>query len=104
MKRLVAITLAVVALAATAAEGDRAAYPHHAVPLAGLVVFPDQRFDPLVQQLLAREEMRSLPIGSSGVLYLYPVHQDPSLLEAQIRYLQQLLDRPGADEPRAAQP
>jgi hypothetical protein len=48
--------------------------------------------------------MRALPIGSSGVLYLYPVQQDPSLLEAQIRYLQQLLDRPGADEPATATP
>lgn len=103
MKHLFAATLVVVAVAATAAAGDRGEHPHHGAPLAGLVIFPDQRFDPLVQQLLAREEMRALPIGSSGVLYLYPVTQDPSLLEAQIRYLDQLLQRSG-DEPADRQP
>lgn len=104
MKRLAASALVVAALGATTAASDPAAYGHHGAPLTGLVVFPDRRFDPIVQQLMARDELRALPIGSSGVLYLYPVDQDPGLLEAQIRYLQQLLDRPRPVEPRAAQP
>jgi hypothetical protein len=106
MRRLLANVL--LAAAATAATASVSAdpggmVPGYGVPLPGIVILPEQRFDPFVQGLLARRELRALPIGSSGVLYLYPVTQDPSLLEAQIRYLDQLLQRSG-DEPADRQP
>jgi len=80
--------------------------PFGVAGVPGFVIHPDQRFDPYVQRLLARAELRAMPIGSSGLLYLVPVTEDPYRQELQIRYLEQLIDKKGAEnvEPPAKSP
>jgi hypothetical protein len=98
------VAVAWLASALHAGAGEPVPGHGHGVPLPGFVVFPEQRFEPWVQRLMAREELRSLPIGASGVLYLVPVTQDPTLVEAQVRYLHELLHEHAAREPSDAQP
>lgn len=86
-------------LAFTSCSGmiSKAAAVHDLSP--ALIVLADQRFNPVVQRLLAREELKALPIGDTGVIFVIPVYEDPLLEEMQIRYLKELLDQLKTNEP-----
>ena len=73
------------------------------VPLPGFVIRPDDRFDPLIQRLMARGDLRAMPIGASGLLYLAPVVEDPYQRDLQIRFLHDLLQAPQSEPRREAQ-
>lgn len=66
-----------------------------------LIILADQRFNPVVQRLLAREELKALPIGDARVIFVIPVYEDPMLEEMQIRYLKELIDQLETSEPSA---
>jgi len=72
------------------------------VRLPGFVIRPDDRFDPLIQQLMARGDLRAMPIGESGLLYLAPVVEDPYQRDLQIRFLHDLLQSPQSEPRRPA--
>ena len=92
------------ALVVGTASMNAAADPFGSLGVPGFVIRPEQRFDPYVQRLLARAELRAMPIGSSGLLYLVPVTEDASLQEMQIRYLERLIDeKGGALAPRTSE-
>ena len=57
----------------------------------GLVIVPDDRFDPLVQNLLAKRELGALPTDFYPLFIWMPTTEDPALVEHQIRFLHQLL-------------
>ena len=73
----------------------------HGQPSAqsALIVFPEHKYDPAVQRILAEENLRALPIGSTGVIFVIPVYEDPMLEEMQIRYLEKLIKKLESDEP-----
>ena len=70
---------------------------------AGVVIRPDDRFDPLIQRLMARADLRAMPIGETGLLYLAPVVEDPYQRDLQIRFLHDLLESPQSEPPRSVQ-
>jgi hypothetical protein len=67
------------------------------------VIRPDDRFDPLIQRLMARGDLRMMPIGETGLLYLAPIVEDPYQRDLQIRFLRELLDAPQSEPRRPAQ-
>ena len=69
--------------------------------LSGLVVMGPQRFDATIQRLLAREELKLLPIGNSQLFLIIPQSQDALVEEMQIRYLEDLISRLQKNEPVA---
>ena len=69
----------------------------------GFVIRPDDRFDPWVQRLMARADLRAMPIGETGLLYLAPVVEDPYQRDLQIRFLHDLLQAPQSEPRREAQ-
>ena len=97
-------TLAFVAIGLSCALD---AHATNEAPLAradfpGLVIRPDDRFDPWVQRLMARADLRAMPIGETGLLYLAPVVEDPYQRDLQIRFLHELLESPQSEPRRAA--
>ena len=89
MRRIVTCLLAAVLAGEAAAMGAHGG-SHGGVP--GIVILAEHRFDPAIQRLLARSELRALPIGDTGLLYLVPVTEDPYRQEMQIRHLHELLN------------
>lgn len=73
-------------------------------PHPTLILLSQERFNPAVQRLLAQQELKALPIGDSGVIFVIPMYQDPLLEEMQIRYLEQLIDEMEIDQPTADEP
>ena len=114
MKRSLWIGAALGALLGTATATDAAAA--HPAALApgvppglgwqlreGFVVHAEDRFDPMIQRLMAEQSLKALPLRGGQLFYIVPVDADPRLEEMQIRYLEILLDR-RADEPSAPRP
>jgi hypothetical protein len=62
-----------------------------------LVIVPEDRFDPLVQQLFAREQLSMLPSRWQPLFIVMPQPSDPDVAEAQIRFLHQLLSGSSED-------
>lgn len=58
-----------------------------------LVVTSADRFDPLVQQLLVKQQLSGHPVIDQPRFLVIPYRDDGYLTEAQIRYLEQLLSR-----------
>ena len=96
LKRTLQHSLLAGALCATLWTSSALAQGRGLVPLVpgvaqGLIVFPEQRFDPLVQRLMAERSLRALPIYGGQLLYLVPVVTDRREEAMQIRYLEALL-------------
>ena len=58
-----------------------------------LVLVPDDRFDPLVQNMLAKQELARLPKDYRPLFLILPAPADSGLAEHQIRFLHQLLEQ-----------
>jgi len=58
-----------------------------------LVVTAADRFDPLVQQLLLKQQLSGHPVIDQPRFLVIPYRDDGSLTEAQIHYLERLLRR-----------
>ncbi|MEZ5559321.1 MAG: hypothetical protein R3E86_12375 [Pseudomonadales bacterium] len=69
----------------------------------GFVIRAEQRFDPLVQRLMAEHELRALPLRDGQLFYVVPAGMDPHQQEVQIRYIEWLL-RQQVIEPDSASP
>jgi hypothetical protein len=69
----------------------------------GFIVHARDRFDPMIQRLMAEQSLKALPLRGGQLFYIVPVSVDPRLEEMQIRYLEMLLDHQ-ADEPSAPGP
>ena len=69
---------------------------------AGLIVLAEQRFNPLVQRLMAEQSLRALPLYGGQLFYLVPVAADRGNEEMQIRYLEVLLRERGQREGEAS--
>ena len=100
MKRSLATLVIAAACASVHASSDA---PLSRGDLPGFVIRPDDRFDPLIQRLMARADLRAMPIGETGLLYLAPVVEDPYQRELQIRFLHDLLESPQSEPRRPAQ-
>ena len=57
---------------------------------AALLIVPEDRFNPLIQQLMLRDQLR--PTAFLPLFHPYPEGIDERLVEMQIQYLQQLLE------------
>ena len=64
----------------------------------GIIIRPEDRFDPAIQRLLAEHSLRLLPLRRGQLYYLYPVGATPRFEGAQIRYLEHLLDKQAVRE------
>lgn len=95
MKRLLISTLMLggVLLSGTALAG--AQYPinnHHCGGGVSLVITGEDRFDPLVQQLLLKQQMSGHRIANKPRFIVIPYNNgEAELTEVQIRYLEMLL-------------
>ena len=96
-------SLAVVFAVAFGAVAHATEAPLSRNDLPGFVIRPDDRFDPMIQRLMARGDLRAMPIGESGLLYLAPVVEDPYQRELQIRFLHDLLESPQSEPRHSAQ-
>ncbi|MEH6626434.1 MAG: hypothetical protein V7739_08315 [Motiliproteus sp.] len=65
---------------------------HHNVGVA-LVVTSSERFDPLVQRLMAKHQLAQHPVIDEPKFLVIPHEGDAELTEMQIRYLEKLLDK-----------
>jgi hypothetical protein len=92
MKRIFAILLFVVTMGSDQGAIAQPQYSLVSVQRA-FVLSGDARFDPMVQRLLAQNALRSLPIGNHSMLIVIPDDADAVLQEAQIRYLNELMQR-----------
>ena len=90
MKRTVLILL-LVALPVTSATADPVLPP-------GIIIRPEDRFDPAIQRLMADHSLRLLPLQRGQLYYLYPLEPGSRFEGVQIRYLEQLLDKQAARE------
>lgn len=68
----------------------------------GFIVRAEDRFDPVIQRLIAEHSLRALPLEHGRLYYyFYPVGTELRFEGAQIRYLEMLLDK--AAEKKAEQ-
>jgi hypothetical protein len=91
--------LMVVALVALAAGHAHATHPTQQQN-PSFFVLAEHRFDPAIQRFMAERSLKSLPLASGQIYYVYPSNIDPQLEEIQIRYLEQLIDKNKKVEPK----
>ena len=103
--RKILLVLSVVSLPLTslvfAASGPGPGWGGGYLPghLPGFILLAKHRFDPAVQRLMAERSLRALPLRDGQLYYVYPTNIDPRVEQAQIRYLEYLLDKRAIDEP-----
>ncbi len=59
----------------------------------GFILLSEQRYDPSVQRLLAERSLDALPLYNGRLFYIVPSHIDRGEQQAQIRYLEHMLNR-----------
>jgi hypothetical protein len=64
----------------------------------GFVIRAEDRFDPVIQRLMADHALRLMPLERGQLYYVYPIGMAPRLEGAQIRYLESLLDKRSQEE------
>ncbi len=72
-------------------------HDHHSGGVA-LVITSSDRFDPLVQKLMVKQQLAQHPIIDEPKFLVIPHEGDAELTEMQIRYLEKLLDKEGVVE------
>ncbi|MEH6470102.1 MAG: hypothetical protein V7752_02520 [Halopseudomonas sp.] len=88
---LTGITAATLTLAEPASKAHL--YSHQCGSGVSLVITDADRFDPLVQQLLLKQQLSGHPVIDSPRFVVIPTSSDAALTEMQIRYLEQLLSK-----------
>jgi hypothetical protein len=72
-------------------------------PANGFFVLAEDRFEPWVQRMMAERSLKSLPLSSGRLYYVYPISLDPRIEEMQIRYMEELLEKAQAEGDREEQ-
>ncbi len=89
------MTAGLVAMATADADilvHDGPGYHGHGGGVA-LVITSSDRFDPLVQKLMVKQQMADHPIIDEPKFLVIPHNGDAELTEMQIRYLEKLLEK-----------
>ncbi|WP_210397885.1 hypothetical protein [Motiliproteus sediminis] len=89
----VTFTAALLALGARAEPAQGLRIAERSCGGVDLVVTSADRFDPMVQQLLVKQQLSGHPVIEQPRFLVIPYRDDGYLTEAQIRYLEQLLSR-----------
>ncbi|WP_421863378.1 hypothetical protein [Motiliproteus sp.] len=72
-------------------------HPHNCGTGVSLVITGEDRFDPMVQQLLLKQQMSGHRLVDKPRFLVIPYDGDAELTEVQIRYLEMLLSKAGKE-------